>query len=95
VAETLVITCPICRVVTDSPQADHDHATGQMRDWLCKPCNLGLGQFKDNAAALYRAALYIEKHQQVSPIEYLRHNANEFHRSRARRARKALKASQP
>ncbi|MPZ20147.1 MAG: hypothetical protein GEV06_19850 [Luteitalea sp.] len=94
---TLTVTCPICRHVTDSPQYDHDHTTGAHRDWLCKRCNLGLGLFKDNAGALYRAAMYIEEHQgkHASALTYLRHNLNDFHQDRARRARRRLADAGP
>jgi len=90
----LSLICPLCQKHTESPVIDHDHATGQMRDWLCRPCNLGLGHFKDDVATLRRAAEYIDMHKRVPVIEYLRYNANEFHRSRARRARKKLEQEQ-
>lgn len=54
--------CKIC-LSTDpgSPQwhTDHCHTTGQVRGILCHGCNIGLGGFKDNTAALARAIDYL------------------------------------
>ena len=41
---------------------DHDHKTGKIREILCKPCNNGLGFFRDNTYFLRTAALYLERH---------------------------------
>jgi hypothetical protein len=38
---------------------DHDHATGQVRGWLCNGCNLKLGQLEPGWLA--KARLYLEK----------------------------------
>lgn len=42
---------------------DHDHKSGNVRGFLCDLCNRGLGYFKDNAAALKQAAIYIKAHE--------------------------------
>lgn len=57
--------CAICR--TTEPRGkgwhvDHCHVTKKNRGILCHSCNLGLGQFKDSAALLRRAARYLRSH---------------------------------
>ena len=40
---------------------DHCHATGAFRGWLCRGCNLGLGNFKDSVESLERAIGYLTR----------------------------------
>lgn len=42
------------------PQYDHNHGTGAARGWLCGPCNMGLGSFRDNPALLKAAVGYLQ-----------------------------------
>ncbi len=40
---------------------DHDHATGKPRGVLCRACNMGLGNFRDNSAILESAINYLKE----------------------------------
>lgn len=40
---------------------DHDHATGKVRGLLCRFCNTGLGNFRDNLQLLQGIQDYISK----------------------------------
>lgn len=56
--------CPICRKrsiagVTARIVADHDHNTGNIRDFICDSCNTGLGRFKNGEDYLRNALEYI------------------------------------
>lgn len=42
---------------------DHIHGTNKIRGLLCTPCNLGLGNFKDNIGFLENAASYLRRAQ--------------------------------
>lgn len=51
--------CAICR--SPNPNCvDHCHTTGRFRGVLCRTCNAGLGQFRDDPALMRAAARYIE-----------------------------------
>lgn len=60
--------CAICGTKTPRGAGDfhidHCHSTGKVRGLLCNCCNTGIGQFKDNPAALREAAAYLEGHAQ-------------------------------
>jgi len=60
-------TCPICRKrsivgITAKIVADHDHHTGNIRDYICDSCNTGLGRFKNGENILMNAVNYIKDH---------------------------------
>jgi hypothetical protein len=40
---------------------DHDHATGDIRGFLCHQCNAALGYMKDSPQLLRKAADYLEE----------------------------------
>ncbi len=46
---------------TRTLSVDHDHITGKVRGLLCKSCNLGIGQFKDNTDLMLNAIRYIKE----------------------------------
>ena len=59
--------CPICNkpsipYVTANLVIDHDHETGNAREWICDSCNTGLGRFKDNVELMQEAIKYLQKH---------------------------------
>lgn len=55
----------VCAVCFDplGPDAhvDHDHESGLVRGLLCRSCNLGLGNFKDDPVRLAAAADYLRE----------------------------------
>jgi hypothetical protein len=59
--------CAVCAapivLVGRSAFVDHDHATGQVRGFLCHGCNLAIGHMKDSPMRLRKAAAYLEKHR--------------------------------
>lgn len=52
--------CPICTKPMDQPCSDEDPQTGEHRGWICHSCNVGIGKFYDDPAALRAAAAYLE-----------------------------------
>lgn len=42
---------------------DHCHTTGQVRAFLCAPCNLALGLVQDDPARLAQLIAYLKKYQ--------------------------------
>jgi hypothetical protein len=40
---------------------DHDHDSKTFRGWLCRKCNLGLGNFADDYELVLKAAGYLKK----------------------------------
>jgi hypothetical protein len=63
--------CGLCQLPIKNPVADHDHATGIMRDAICRSCNSGLGQIEravsrfgipNIQAFLFGSAKYLQRH---------------------------------
>lgn len=53
--------CAICgdHFATTKAVVDHDHSTGAVRGLLCHPCNVLLGQARDDEAILQAAIEYL------------------------------------
>ena len=58
--------CAVCGDAYDVLHVDHDHSTGRVRGLLCVRCNIGIGQFHDDPAALRQAARYLRAHAAAS-----------------------------
>ena len=59
--------CPICKKSsipfgTANLVIDHDHETGNAREWIFDSCNTGLGRFKDNIDLMNEAIKYLQKY---------------------------------
>src|SRR6266704_1889028 len=57
--------CAICYKPTSKKEmhTDHCHTTEVVRSLLCRDCNLGLANFKDDVEALLKAVEYIRLYQ--------------------------------
>lgn len=51
--------CAICDRPDTKLVVDHCHSSGVVRGLLCNACNVGLGNFKDNASLLTNAVAYL------------------------------------
>lgn len=63
-----VFTCPICEKrsivgITANLVRDHNHETGEGREWICDSCNTGLGRFKDNPKFLEKVLEYLRQYE--------------------------------
>lgn len=58
---TAPVICECCgrEQIGKSLAADHDHANGRFRGWLCSSCNLGLGKLGDTLDGVERARAYL------------------------------------
>ena len=52
--------CDCCNLKTDKLTIDHKHGTRILRGFLCRRCNIGNGNFKDNLEGILGAAVYLE-----------------------------------
>ena len=60
--------CALCNRPFDNtmlgrPVLDHDHVTGQLRDFVHSRCNLGIANFEDDPEQCLLAADYLERHK--------------------------------
>lgn len=64
--------CAICKNSGDGRWSklcvDHDHKNGNVRELLCRRCNMVLGQVGDDPLLLERMALYLKTHLQAPAI---------------------------
>lgn len=60
--------CKICNSASTGDKnkkhflVDHCHKTGKIRGLLCRPCNQGLGAFKDSIESIIKAGMYLSEH---------------------------------
>jgi hypothetical protein len=52
-------------VTAKTLQLDHDHKTHAFRGWLCKECNISMGNLGDNVRGMLRAAVYLDKTEKM------------------------------
>ncbi len=60
--------CENCKkpiVTSKTLQLDHDHVTLEFRGWLCKECNISIGNLGDNVRGMVQAALYLDRSEKV------------------------------
>ena len=55
--------CEVCGAVPRVLEADHDHASGRFRGWLCHHCNSALGKAQDSVARLEGLINYLRRTQ--------------------------------
>jgi hypothetical protein len=48
-------------VTTKTIQLDHCHEKGVFRGWLCKECNISMGNLGDNIEGFIRAIKYLNR----------------------------------
>lgn len=62
--------CALCGSTTPKGgwHLDHNHTTGEIREFLCGVCNRGLGYFQDDPNILLKAIAYLEKHGTATDV---------------------------
>lgn len=63
-----IFACPLCGSgfivqVTSRAVHDHDHKSGDFRDFICESCNIGLGQFRNGRPYINKARKYLARHK--------------------------------
>lgn len=70
--------CDCCNkkiITTKTVQLDHCHETGLFRGWLCKECNISMGNLGDNTNGIMRVIRYMNKTEKKS-VQYLQEMMN-------------------
>ena len=62
---------------------DHCHDSGSIRGLLCKPCNTGLGCFRDSPELMTKAIQYLLNNGNRSLVDAVLHSVDERHRDGA------------
>jgi hypothetical protein len=71
--------CALCRRATGASRrlsVDHDHATGDVRGLLCRPCNTLLGHARDKLSFFRRCISYLA----YSPYRAMRDGWTEWYK---------------
>lgn len=66
--------CDCCNkliITTKTIQLDHCHETGKFRGWLCKECNISIGNLGDNIHGMVRAIKYMNRTEEKKIDEIL------------------------
>ena len=61
--------CSKAIVTTKTIQLDHCHQKGLVRGWLCKECNISMGNLGDNIEGFIRAIKYLNRTEGKTIVE--------------------------
>ena len=53
--------CAVCKKLMEKPCVDHDHITFQVRDLVCRNCNLAIGHVGENIQTAEALVAYLRK----------------------------------
>ena len=54
--------CAACTDPMTTPQVDHSHDTGRVRELLCGDCNTSAGRLRDDPSRCHALGDYLERH---------------------------------
>lgn len=61
-------------------QLDHDHEQGYFRGWLCRKCNVGIGNLGDTIEGLERALKYLKQSKENKILNQIKENTLRQHK---------------
>lgn len=64
--------CDCCNkhiITTKTIQLDHCHKTGLFRGWLCKECNISMGNLGDNISGILHVIKYMNKSEKMELVD--------------------------